>query len=186
MAHENVWASKIVSYGDVELEQVLANEHNWKVHPTFAQEALAGALDDVGIVQNIIINKRLGDEWAPGERGVETLVDGHRRVMVGLRRGQRTWPVTYVNLTPSEEKHVLLTLDPLVSLAKADEEHLAQLLADVQSQDAAITHMLGQLALEHGLTDGAAPQVTFPAYDASVEESVTYHECPSCHHRWPQ
>ena len=31
-----------------------------------------------------------------------------------------------------------------------------------------------------------APNIEFPEYDESVADSVEYHECPECHHRWPK
>jgi hypothetical protein len=41
-------------------EQLLANPANWRVHPREQQQALAGALSEVGWVQQILVNKVTG------------------------------------------------------------------------------------------------------------------------------
>ena len=169
------WRNRIVGHADVAPDQLEAHYANFRTHPGFQQEALTGLIHELGYTMPVLVSQRTG-----------RVLDGHLRVTLALREAQATIPVTYVDVDESEELLILSTADPLAAMANTDSEKLAQLLADVQSHDAAITHMLGQLALEHGITDGAAPQVTFPSYDESVEESVKYHECPSCHHRWPQ
>jgi hypothetical protein len=146
------WRLRIVGYGEVVPDQVLANEKNWRGHPRGQQDALAGVLSEVGIVQNIIINKRTSEQWPDGERGVETLVDGHARVALALRADQPTVPVTYVDLTPAEENEVLATLDPLLAMAFADKEKLDELLKEVSSGDAAVMQMLAKLAADEGIT----------------------------------
>ena len=176
MPHDDVWASKIVSYGVVDLDQVLANERNWKIHSTFAQDALAGVLDEVGIVQNLIINLRHSEQWAPGDRHVATLLDGHRRVMVGMRRGQRTWPVTYVDLDPDAEKKALVTLDTTTALAGTDQALLATLLAEVQSPDAAVQQLLGGLASQGEPFSQRTPAATSTSPGTGI--SVIEIRCP--------
>jgi hypothetical protein len=42
--------------------------------------------------------------------------------------------------------------------------------------------MLADLAAQ----DGIAPDVAFKEYDESIAETVKYHECPQCGHKWPQ
>jgi hypothetical protein len=62
-------------------------------------------------------------------------------------------------LSEAEELLILATLDPLAAMAEADTEVLADLLAAVTSEDAALTSMLAALALESGFV----PEVGFPA-----------------------
>ena len=152
------WSNKIIGYGEVATDDILAHPQNWRIHPAHQQAALKGVLDDVGIVQNILINKRTSEQWPAGDRYVQTLVDGHARVQLALRHGQQTLPVTYCDLTPAEETEILLTLDPLSALATADSEKLAELLAEIQSADAAVTAMLDGLAHENGLGIAATSQ----------------------------
>jgi len=142
------WKNRIVGYGDVAVDQVMANENNWRVHPAEQQAAMRDIFDEVGVVQNIIINRRLGEEWPDGERGVETLVDGHMRVVLAMRGGQKTLPVTYVNLSPEDERLVLATLDPISALSSRDDAKVAELLGDIETQSAAVRSLLQSLSSE--------------------------------------
>lgn len=134
------WRNRIVGYSDEPTDSLLANPGNWRVHPRNQQDALAGVLRDVGLVQNIICNRTTGH-----------VVDGHLRVTLALRDGQPTVPVTWVELTEAEEAEVLATLDPVAAMASADAEKLDALLREVQSGEAGVQAMLADLAKENGL-----------------------------------
>jgi hypothetical protein len=56
---------------------------NWRVHPKAQQEALAGVLDHVGWVRQVLVNKR-----------TDHVVDGHLRVDLARARGEGSIPVT--------------------------------------------------------------------------------------------
>jgi len=145
------WQSRIVGSGEANPESLLANEANWRVHPKEQQDALADVLDDVGWVQQIIVNRRTSDDWQPGERGVETVVDGHLRVSLALRRGEPMVPVLYVDLSPDEERLILATIDPISALAVADADKLAGLLDGLTVEGAAVEAMLASLAASEGI-----------------------------------
>lgn len=148
---ESQWANRIVGYGEEDPEQLLANPANWRIHPKPQQDALSGVLAEVGIVQNIIVNKRMSELWGR-DQNVETLVDGHLRVSLALSAGQKSIPITYVDLTPAEEAEVLATIDPLSAMAATDKQKLDELLRDVSSGEAAVQAMLAKLAADEGLT----------------------------------
>lgn len=138
------WKTRIVGHGNEDPNDLLANPRNWRIHPKAQQDALAGALDQVGWVQQVTVNKTTGH-----------LVDGHLRVELALRREEPTVPVTYVELTPEEEGLVLASLDPIAAMAGQDDEKLRQLLAEVEFDSKALESALQELAptkLE-GLTD---------------------------------
>ena len=103
------WQTRIVGHGEEAPDQLLANPANARVHPRTQQDAMAGILGEVGFVQSVLVNQRTG-----------CLVDGHMRVQIALREGQTTIPVTYVDLSPEEERKVLATFDPLGALASTD------------------------------------------------------------------
>jgi hypothetical protein len=134
------WRNRIVGYGEEAPDQFVANPRNWRIHPTGQQEALLGVLREVGIVQDVLVNRATG-----------FVVDGHLRVMLALREGQTSIPVKYVELTPAEEGLVLATFDPLTTLAGVDKEQLDALLHEVQTSDAAIQALLTSLAEDAGL-----------------------------------
>lgn len=128
------WRSRIVREGEVAPGDLLANPHNWRIHPRHQQAAMEGVLDDVGWVQRVIVNQRTGH-----------MVDGHLRVTLALRRDEPTIPVLYVDLDEREEALVLATLDPMAGLAVADREQLGLLLDDVHTGDAAVMEVLADV-----------------------------------------
>ncbi len=125
------WRNRITGSGEEAPDQLLANPANWRIHPKAQQDALAGALDAVGWVQQVLVNRRSG-----------FVVDGHARVALALTRGEVTVPVLYVDLDPAEEALVLATLDPIGAMAGRDEDKLRALLADVTVDDAGLSPSL--------------------------------------------
>ena len=133
------WRNRIVGYDVVPADQLLANPSNWRGHPKTQQDSLTGILDDVGWVQEIIVNKTTGH-----------VVDGHMRVELAISRNEDV-PVKYVELSEAEEKLILATFDPISALAFTDAEKLADLLQAVNSDNAAVQAMLAQLAADEGI-----------------------------------
>jgi DNA modification methylase len=139
------WRSRITGSGEEAPDQLLANPANWRIHPKAQQDALAGALDQVGWVGQVLVNQRSG-----------FVVDGHARVALALTRREPTVPVLYVDLDPEEEALVLATLDPIGAMATADTAKLEELLAGITVDDAGLLALLGDLAgndPKAGLTD---------------------------------
>ena len=60
------WRSRIVGSGEEAPDRLLANPANWRVHPANQRAALAGALDTVGWVQQVMV--RLGCSNAQNHR----------------------------------------------------------------------------------------------------------------------
>jgi hypothetical protein len=139
------WRWRITGSGTEAPDQLLANPFDWRVHPKAQQEALAGVLDEVGWVQNVLVNQRTGH-----------VVDGHLRVALAISRGEPSIPVLYVDLSVEEERLVLARLDPLAAMATTDEEKLRELLAEISVDSEALAAMLTALAPaepKDGLTD---------------------------------
>jgi hypothetical protein len=130
------WQNRIVGHGLVDALELIPNPANWRQHPGYQRAALAGALGEVGWVQQVIVNRTTG-----------RLIDGHLRVELARERGEQV-PVTYVELTEAEERLVLATLDPLAGLAATDETALAELLAGIETQDQALDELLNELAFD--------------------------------------
>jgi uncharacterized membrane protein affecting hemolysin expression len=140
------WQNRIVGHGEEAPDQLLANPRNFRVHPKAQQAALEGALNDLGWIQQVIVNRRTGH-----------LIDGHLRVTLAMRRNEPAVPVVYVDLSEAEEAEALATLDPISAMATTDAAKLDELLRDVQSGEAGVQAMLSQLAADAGIVPDFQP-----------------------------
>ncbi len=129
------WRSRIVRNGTANPKTLRGNPRNWRTHPPEQRAALAQMLDEVGYVQQVVVNRTTGN-----------LVDGHLRVELAVERGERTIPVVYVELTEAEETRVLTTLDPLGAMAGVDTERLTSLLAEMTMGEDSLSAMLADMA----------------------------------------
>lgn len=142
------WQNRIVEYTEEAPDQLLANPKNWRTHLGTQADALRGVMREVGIVQNVIANKRSG-----------FLIDGHLRVMEALKAGQPSIPVTWVDLSDEEESLILLTLDPLGAMAGTDAAKVDELLREVSTGEAAVQALLDGLAVDMGIIPADAPNL---------------------------
>ncbi len=124
------WKNRIVGHGEEAPEALVPNERNWRTHPRLQREAL----DRVGWVQDIVVNRRSG-----------RLVDGHLRVAVAVSRGEPSVPVVCVDLDERDEAFVLATLDPLAAMAEADGAALEDLVATMTSEDLSVRELLTRI-----------------------------------------
>ncbi len=134
-----VWRNRIVGHAEVP-EQLLANPANWRLHPMEQQQALAGALSEVGWVAQVLVNRTTGH-----------VVDGHLRADLAISRGEPSVPVAYVELSEEEERLVLASLDPLAAMATAEKDALEALLAGLSPGDEALAALLAELGGQNGI-----------------------------------
>ena len=165
------WRNRIVGYDEKPASWFLANPANWRIHPYPQQDGLQGVLDEVGWVQDVIVNRRSSSEWGHDQH-VETMVDGHLRVSLALRHGDETpVPLKFVDLTPQEENLVLTTLDPLTSMAAADKVQLDALLREVSTSNPAIQAILADLAQKADLYPTGAGSDEGRGPETSIEQA---------------
>ncbi len=130
MAH---WQNRIVGHGDVGPDDVVFNPDNWRIHPRTQADALEGVLGEVGIVGEVLVNRRNGH-----------VLDGHLRLARAFVRGQR-WPATFVDLSPDEERVILATLHPIADMAITDFAKYTELADDVQVSDEALAGLMQEM-----------------------------------------
>ena len=160
--------NRIVGSGEEKPDQLLANPKNWRIHPKHQEDGLASVLDSVGWVQSVTVNRTTG-----------FVVDGHLRVSLAISRGEPTIPVSYVELSESEEALVLATLDPLSAMANSDDAALMELLRKAGEFDATADLVESiQLSLR---ADEDAPS-EFSEIDPDNMEFEF--KCPRCHYEW--
>lgn len=133
------WRNRIVGHEEVAPDQLLAHPENFRRHSKAQQEAMAAVFEDVGWVQNIIVNKRSG-----------RVIDGHMRVEMAMREGIPVVPVVYVDLTDEEERKALATIDPMGALATMDKDQTRDLLVGLDMDDDRLDTLMGQLAKASG------------------------------------
>ncbi len=135
MASKIAWRNRIVDYGDVDPKSLIPNPQNYRRHPKRQAEATTGSLNELGWVQDVLVNRTSG-----------RIVDGHLRVELALAHGAQTVPVKYVELSEAEERLALSVLDPLTYMAETDAAALEALLQEVNTGEAALQEMLAGLA----------------------------------------
>jgi ParB-like chromosome segregation protein Spo0J len=176
---QNTWRLRITGYGTENPQTLIPNSLNCRIHPKHQQDALSGVLDDVGLVQNIIVNKRTGEDWPEGERNVQIVIDGHLRIALAIEHGESEIPVTYVDLSQKEESLILATIDPLSALAIVDHDKLGDLLQLVSTDNTSILEMLSDLS---GVPDIKSDNMV--VVTGNPVDNTEYIVCPKCGHKW--
>ena len=126
--------NRIIGEGTENPRDILANPMNFRRHPKEQLTALEGALEEIGWIQRVIINKRTGH-----------LIDGHARVELAIRRKESEVPVIYVDLDEREERIALASLDPIAALANNDDGMLSKLLDGIEAHNDALAEFLDSL-----------------------------------------
>lgn len=134
--------NRIIGHGDEPLDNILFNPRNWRIHPLNQQNALKGVLEKVGWVQNVIINKRTGN-----------LVDGHMRCQLAMREGQKTVPVTYIDVSEEDEAVILATLDPVGAMAGTDKDKLNDLFGMIDADNAELNGLIDEIGKREGIVE---------------------------------
>jgi DNA modification methylase len=119
----------------VPASQLRPNPKNWRTHPPAQRNALQGLLAELGYC-DALLARELQD-------GTLELIDGHLRAET---TPDQELPVLVLDVTAEEADKLLLTLDPLASLAEAKADALTSLLATVDTDNEAIQDLLKELA----------------------------------------
>jgi DNA modification methylase len=135
----------------VKARELLANPKNWRRHPKAQAEALRGLLGEIGYA-DALLARELPD-------GRLMLIDGHLRAET---TPNMMLPVLVLDVTDAEADKLLLTLDPLASLAQADAERVNELLATVETDSEAIAALLEIIADKAGGEPSQPGQLTDP------------------------
>jgi len=128
------WRSRIVGEGEADPQALADSPANFRLHPSAQQLTMGHMLGEVGWVQRVVVNQTTGH-----------LIDGHLRVYLAKQRGEPSVPVVYVALSLAEEQLVLTTLDPLAAMAEIDQPRLQALVAQVATENPALSAFLGRL-----------------------------------------
>lgn len=133
--------NRIVDFQVVDPKTLVPNEKNWRRHPDAQRAALNGALNELGWVGVVTVNRTTGN-----------LVDGHLRRDAALERGEKGVPAIFVELSEQEEALMLASLDSIGALAVTDRDQLDALLGTIEVEDESLREFL--LSLEAPVDDG--------------------------------
>jgi len=112
------WANRIVGHENVDPTTLIKHDANWRLHPVMQQERMRGVLDDLGWLDELMVNKTTGK-----------ILNGHMRLDLALEQGEPSVPVRYVELTEQEELKALATFDIIGMMAAQDTRKLNALRA---------------------------------------------------------
>lgn len=118
MSDTDFWRNRIVESGAADPQELAKgmNPLNWRGHPEAQREALEEALESIGFLQRVLVNRSSG-----------RVIDGHLRIELAVLKGQPLIPVDYVELSEDEEALALATLDAITEQAEPIPEKLAVL-----------------------------------------------------------
>ncbi len=148
----------------VKAELLRPNPRNWRTHPEAQRDALKGVLAEVGYA-DALLARELPD-------GSLELIDGHLRAET---TPEMELPVLVLDVDEQEALKLLALHDPLTGMAGSDDDVLAGLLAEVESESEAVKSLLeGMLEATEaaGAPFGPAdpPEIAVPeAYQVVVE-----------------
>jgi hypothetical protein len=128
---------RIKAFKRVPASELVPNPKNWRTHPKEQQDALRGVLAEIGIA-DACIARELPD-------GSLMLIDGHLRAETVA---DAKVPVLILDVTEEEADKLLLTLDPLASMADSDADKLQELLRGVATDNEALQQMMDGLQLQ--------------------------------------
>lgn len=131
---------RIVELRRVKGADLVPSAKNWRTHPPEQADALRGLLADIGFA-GAALARELPD-------GRLQLIDGHLRAETVP---DQPIPVLVLDVTEEEADKILATFDPVSAMAGADAGKLGDLLAGVESGNAAVAALLDSLAHQHGV-----------------------------------
>jgi hypothetical protein len=135
------------------------NPRNWRLHPPAQQDALRGVLAEIGYA-DALLTRELPD-------GTLMLIDGHLRAET---TPDSVVPVLVLDVDESEADKILLTHDPLAAMATVSQENVQALLAEVETESAAIRQMCDDLAKQETEAD-ASPAAPHAHKEVHIPES---------------
>jgi hypothetical protein len=136
------------------------NPRNWRLHPPQQQDALRGVLAEVGYA-DALLARELDD-------GTLMLVDGHLRAET---TPGAIVPVLVLDVDEAEADKILLTHDPLAAMATVSQRHLESLIAEVQTENAALGKMFEQIGQSAPGSAGVPPAECNTSPEPIIPES---------------
>jgi hypothetical protein len=138
-----------------------------------AKSGLAGSIEEFGMLEEIIVNRRTGH-----------IVSGHQRCEILLGSGKKTAPVKVIDVDQKTEDAVFYTLNNHLICGEFTSETKG-FLETLKIEEPELYKIVGlnllESALPVNLTSFARPEdVSFKEFDESAENTVKKITCPFC------
>lgn len=130
---------RVKEFRRIPASEIKPNPKNWRTHPEQQSAALTAMLEDVGFAGAVLV-RETGDGYE--------LIDGHLRLDV---MDGESVPAIVLDVNEQEADKLLLTLDPLSSLAIANEDMLVSLLDRTEFDSKVLIDFVKDTALQHGV-----------------------------------
>ena len=149
------WRDRVVEMRRVPAFELNANPKNWREHPPEQQRAMQGVLEEVGIAGALLARET--------PDGLE-LIDGHLRTEMD---DGTEWPVLVLDVDENEADVLLASVDPIGALAKTNTDQLASLLGQIETENADLDSLLGELekSIPTQIADGETDPDDIPTDD---------------------
>jgi len=155
--------NRIKAHVTMRAGDLVPHDLNFRRHPDTQKAALRGMYDEIGFARSLLAYE-LPD-------GRLKLVDGHLRQEM---EPEMQVTVEVLDLTDAEAKLMLACTDPLAAMAVADPVAVASLVAEIDTECAALQAMLGNLVS----FPAWPPPESDPKPDGDGEFRCSHLECP--------
>lgn len=149
---------RVIELRRVRAGDLLPHPRNWRTHSAHQKRVWCGLRNELGFADALLVRELVD--------GRLQLVDGHLRARANPAA---LVPVLVLDLDEAEAEKLLLTHDPLGTLAGVDEKRLADLIARVEIDHDALQNL--GCELQRPVADGALlPDIDLtPSYQVVVE-----------------
>jgi len=135
MADNGIVGDRIKELRRVPVSDLVPNPKNWRIHPNAQKDAMTGLLDEIGYADALIAYEKDGEL---------ILIDGHLRAEA---TPDAIVPVLILDVDEDEADKILVTHDPIASMAEANQGLLERLLENVQTDNESVSKMLQHMAM---------------------------------------
>ena len=135
MADNGIVGDRIKELRRVPVSDLVPNPKNWRIHPNAQKDAMSGLLDEIGYADALIAYEKDGEL---------ILIDGHLRAEA---TPDAIVPVLILDVDEDEADKILVTHDPIASMAEANQGLLERLLENVQTDNESVSKMLQHMAM---------------------------------------
>ena len=146
------WQNRIVGHADADPLTLKAHPKNFRTHANQQRRLMEAAIDELGHIGEIVVNKNSG-----------RILNGHLRVELTIGRAEETVPVTWVDVSDEEELVLLAFFDAIGDQATIDAAKLRANFAAISSEHENLRTVIADWAASFQVTILPAKPAQAPA-----------------------